>query len=112
MRLLFVCSYNRMRSPTAEVVFSSYPGVETMSAGTSPDAEAVVSADMIEWADVILVMEPAHRRRLNEMFGSQLKDKRVVVLGIPDRYAYMDPELVRILNAKVPRYVRLPDAAT
>ena len=112
MRLLFVCSYNRMRSPTAEVLFANHRGVETMSAGTSPDAEAVVSAEMIEWADVILVMEPAHRKRLNEMFKSQLRDKRIVVLDIPDRYEYMDPELVRILEAKVPRYVRLPGVGT
>lgn len=40
MRLLFVCSQNRLRSPTAEVVFSAYPGVEAISAGPgSPGTE-------------------------------------------------------------------------
>jgi predicted protein tyrosine phosphatase len=103
LHALFVCSYNRMRSPTAEVLFEDYAGVLTMSAGTSSDAEVVISATMIEWADVVLVMEPMHRTLLLERFGAQLKDKPLVVLGIPDLYAYMDPVLVRILREKVPR---------
>ena len=37
MRILFVCSENRLRSPTAEVIFSEYDGVEAVSAGTNPD---------------------------------------------------------------------------
>ncbi len=45
MKLLFGCSRNRLRSPTAEAVFSAYPGVEATSAETSPDAETPVSAD-------------------------------------------------------------------
>ena len=101
MRLLFVCSRNRRRSPTAETHFSAYPGVETLSAGTSPDAETTVSADLIEWADIIFVMEAAHRRRLMSAFRSQLRQKRLIVLGIPDRYRAMDPELLRLLEAKV-----------
>jgi len=34
--LLFLCSRNRLRSPTAEPVFADRPGVETASAGLSP----------------------------------------------------------------------------
>jgi predicted protein tyrosine phosphatase len=100
-KLLFVCSRNKLRSPTAEVAFSAYEGVEVFSAGTSPDAETPVSTDLIEWADVIFVMESVHRKRLNERFGALLSAKSVVVLGIPDKYKYMDPELVGILKEKV-----------
>lgn len=78
-----------------------------MSAGTSPDAENPVSADMIEWADVVLVMETVHRRKLNERFKSELQAKKIVVLDIADDYALMDPELVRILKVRVPRCVDL-----
>jgi predicted protein tyrosine phosphatase len=102
MRLLFVCSRNRLRSPTAERVFC---GVETLSAGTAPDAETPLTADLIEWADVILVMEPAHRTRVTRAFGRQVRGKRVVCLGIPDDYGYMQPELVRLLWERVPRSV-------
>lgn len=107
MKLLFVCSQNRLRSPTAEAVFSGYPGVETRSAGTNHDAESPISADLIEWADIVLVMEKSHKNKLTTKFKSDFKAKKLVVLEIPDEFEYMDPELVRILKAKVPRYVRL-----
>ena len=57
VRVLFVCSRNRRRSPTAEAVASAWPGVEAVSAGTAPDAEARVSGDLIRWADRIVVMD-------------------------------------------------------
>jgi predicted protein tyrosine phosphatase len=107
MRLLFVCSRNRLRSPTAAAVFSSYPGVEALSAGTSPDAENPISAELIEWADVVLAMEKMHRRKLNERFKAKFKAKKIVVLDIPDDYSFMDSDLVRILKVKVPRWVDL-----
>ncbi|MGA9669287.1 MAG: low molecular weight protein tyrosine phosphatase family protein [Terracidiphilus sp.] len=105
MKLLFVCSRNRLRSPTAEAVFSAYDGIEALSAGTSPDAENPVSTELIEWADLVFAMESVHRRRLQKQFGSRLRAKRVVVLGIPDNYKYMEPELVRILEGAVAPYL-------
>ena len=101
MNLLFVCSRNRIRSPTAEAIFSAYDGIEALSAGTSPDAANPVSADLIEWADLVFAMERVHKRKLQEKFKSQLRAKRVIVLGVPDNYKYMDPELVRILESAV-----------
>ncbi len=41
--VLFVCSQNRLRIPTAEQLFADWPGVETASAGLKPDAETPVS---------------------------------------------------------------------
>lgn len=107
-RLLFVCSQNRLRSPTAEVVFSRYEGIEAISAGTNNDAETPVSGDLIDWADIIFVMEKAHRNRITQRFKALLRDKRIVVLGIPDNYVFMDDELVRLLEARVPRHLRVP----
>jgi predicted protein tyrosine phosphatase len=54
--LLFLCARNRLRSPTAERVFHSRPGVETASAGLAPDAEEPVTPDHLDWADLIFVM--------------------------------------------------------
>lgn len=104
-RLLFLCSRNRLRSPTAEAVFAAYPEVETDSAGLSPDAELRLSAEQVEWADLILVMEAGHRERLKKMFGSLLGGKRVVVLGIPDNFEYMDPALVELLKVRCAPYL-------
>lgn len=103
--VLFVCGKNRLRSPTAEQVFADWPGVETASAGTSHDADCPVSADLIAWADSVLVMEASHRAKIAARFRPQLRGKRVAVLGIPDQYAYMAPELVQLLQQKVPRYL-------
>lgn len=55
--ILFVCSQNRLRSPTAERVFYGLSGIEVRSAGTERDAENVISRDDLEWADMIFVME-------------------------------------------------------
>ncbi|RQT07466.1 low molecular weight protein tyrosine phosphatase family protein [Burkholderia contaminans] len=99
-RALFICSRNRLRSPTAEAVFAAWPGVETDSAGLAPDADTRVSAEQLDWADVVFVMERAHKARLAAQFGAHLRDKKIVCLDIPDRYAYMQPELVTLLERK------------
>lgn len=106
MNVLFICSQNRLRSPTAERVFSGVEGLETASAGLNNDAETTVTGDLLEWADVIFVMEQKHRSRLNKRFGDQLRGKDVIVLGIPDEFGYMDPELVEMLERRVGPHVR------
>jgi|SRR5665213_2299661 len=104
-RVLFVCGRNRARSPTAESLFGGYPDIETASAGTSPDADTPLSSELIEWADIIFVMELVHWRKLSTQFRASLKNKRVVCLDIPDKYDFMDPELVRVLKAKTARFL-------
>ncbi|GAB5536159.1 MAG: low molecular weight protein tyrosine phosphatase family protein [Rubricoccaceae bacterium] len=100
-RVLFVCSRNRLRSPTAEAVFASSKGVQVVSAGTARDAEERVSLDLVEWADLIVAMEARHRRQLVKRFGSELRDTQIAVLGIPDDYTFMDPDLVTLLRQRV-----------
>ena len=100
LRVLFLCSRNRLRSPTAEQVFREWPGVEVDSAGLAPDADTPLAAEHVDWAELIVVMENAHRRRLQSRHGAQLKSKRVVVLGISDDYAFMQPELIELLLRK------------
>jgi len=103
--ILFLCSQNKLRSPTAEAVFAGHPGVEVDSAGLNNDAVVPLSEEQVRWADLILVMEAAHRSRLNRKFKSALAGKRVAVLGIPDDYDFMDPALVRLLKARCARYL-------
>jgi predicted protein tyrosine phosphatase len=105
LRILFVCSQNRLRSPTAEAVFQSWPGIEVASAGTNHDATVPVDAELLAWADLILVMERAHRTRLQKRFRAHLGGKRIVSLEIPDDYDYMEPALVARLLAIVPRHL-------
>ncbi len=104
--VLFLCSRNRLRSPTAEAVFAGHPAVEVDSAGLNHDAEVPLSEEQVAWADLILVMEKIHRSRLNRMFGKALAGKRVVVLNIPDDYDYMDPVLIQLLKQRCAPYIR------
>jgi predicted protein tyrosine phosphatase len=94
-----------LRSPTAETIFTTHPEVEVDSAGLNEDAVVPLSPEQIEWADLILVMEKAHRIKLSKKFRKYLGGKRVVVLGIPDEYGYMDPKLVELLKRKCAGYI-------
>ena len=104
-KLLFLCSQNKLRSPTAEAIFADVAGVEVDSAGLNNDAVVPLGGEQLEWADLVLVMEVVHRERLNRKFREFLGGKRIVVLGIPDDYAYMDPELIEILWSKCRMYL-------
>ena len=106
-RVLFICSRNRLRSPTAERIFSAVPGVETDSAGLASDADCPLSSDQIDWADVICVMEKRHRLQLTQRFKRYLSGKKVVCLDIQDNYQFMQPELVSLLEKRVPPHLRL-----
>jgi predicted protein tyrosine phosphatase len=99
--VLFICSQNRLRSPTAEQIFSGKPGFEVASAGLNPEAEVRVSPELLNWADVIFVMEKRHKSKLAKQFRPHLREKRIICLDIPDLFDYMSPELVRLLESKV-----------
>ena len=105
-RALFICSQNRLRSPTAEQVFASWPGVDTDSAGLGGDASVPLSPEQLAWATIVFVMEKAHRRRLGERFRAHLNGKKVICLDIPDNYSYMQPELISILESKAGKFLR------
>ncbi len=102
-----MCSKNRLRSPTAEAVFSEYEGIDAIGAGTNADADTPVSGDLIDWADLIFVMENTHKSKISKKYQRLLKSKRVVVLEIPDIYGCMQPELIQLLKRKVSQFVHL-----
>ena len=103
--VFFVRSQNRLRSPTAEQVFSHRDDLEVDSAGTNHDAENPLTTELVAWADMIFVMEKAHRDKLQRRFRTALGGKRVICLDIPDDYRFMQPELVRLLEARVGRHL-------
>jgi len=103
--VLFVCSQNRLRSPTAEQVFASHPDLEVASAGTNHDAENPLTPELVRWADIIFVMEKSHRNKLQKRFKADLQRARVICLDIPDEYEFIDEGLVRLLRAKVSRFL-------
>jgi predicted protein tyrosine phosphatase len=110
IHLLFVCSRNRWRSPTAEAVWRREPGIAVRSAGTSASARHVITEADIRWADVIFVMEHTHRSRMRKTWREVLNDTPIHVLGIPDQYGYMDDELVQMLRDSVAAFLDMPEA--
>jgi predicted protein tyrosine phosphatase len=95
----------RRDCPTAEDLFRTWPGVQVASAGLKADVDEILTAEDLEWADLVLVMEKRHKQELSRRFMSSLRDTPVAVLGIPDDYDYMAPELVELLLRKVPPYL-------
>jgi len=50
-------------------------------------------------------MEKAHRSKLQRRFREALAGTRVICLDIPDDYAFLQPELVSLLEIKVSRHL-------
>jgi predicted protein tyrosine phosphatase len=87
-------------------VFSGRDDVEAASAGLAPDAYEIVTAEILEWADMIVVMEKVHRARLQRRFASHIGHAGIVCLDIPDRYDFMEEALVRRLETAVSPLLR------
>ncbi len=105
MKLLFVCSKNQLRSPTAEHIFSQINGIEALSAGTEKDADVPLDEELIEWAEYIFVMEKTHERKVREKFKKQINNQKIICLNIKDDFKYMDSELIKILKSKLEKYL-------
>jgi len=95
--LLFICSRNQWRSPTAEKIFKQ-KGFSARSAGTSPNARNSISISDVKWADIILVMEKKHKNRVIAKFTRLVEHKPIHILDIPDDYKFMDIELISHLE--------------
>ena len=103
--LLFICSKNKWRSPTAELLFKNHAIHHARSAGTSDKARIRVNQKTINWVDLIFVMERKHQQILKQKFGASLATKLIVVLAIKDDYQFNDPELIRILKIALYEYL-------
>ena len=101
--ILFVCSKNQWRSPTAQLLFKNNQQHIAKSAGTSSKARIKVNQKLIDWADVIFVMERKHKELLEKNFGSNRK--KIKGLNIEDNYQFGDPELIEILKAQLAKYL-------
>ena len=109
MKVLFVCTQNLLRSPTAEALYRERPGLEVRSAGIAPDARVPVTEELLQWAETTFAMDEGHRLYLQTHFFSAWGGaKRIVCLDVPDIFHYMDPELVLILTEKLRPYLGEP----
>jgi predicted protein tyrosine phosphatase len=103
--ILFICSKNQWRSPTAELLFKNHPVYQARSAGTGQQARTRVNEKLINWADIVFVMEQRHKQILKQNFWSAISKKTIVVLDIEDNYRFNDPELVVALKTALAQYL-------
>lgn len=101
MRILFLCSRDHWRSPTAEAVYQNDPRMEVRSAGVSASARRRVTERLLLWTDLVLVMEHWQKKRLREDFSGIFPDLCIEVLDIPDDYEFMDPCLIEMIRQRV-----------
>ncbi len=94
--LLFICSKNQWRSPTAELLFKGHQLHNARSAGTSDKARIKLNQKLMDWANAVFVMEYKHRDIVKQQFYDH--QKKIIVLNIPDDYQFNDPELIEILK--------------
>ena len=106
MNVLFICSKNQWRSRTAETIFQNEDKIKVKSAGTSKTARIRITERLIDWSDIIFVMEDKHKKRLVELYGNLIEPKEIIVLGIPDEYEYMDEELIDELKDSISFYLK------
>ena len=97
--ILFVCSKNQWRSPTAEAIYRNDARVVVRSRGTSRAAVQTISKKDLLWAELVLVMENKHRSRLLSDFPGETKFLAIHVLHIPDEYTYMDAVLIELIRS-------------
>jgi predicted protein tyrosine phosphatase len=103
IKILFVCTANRMRSRTAEQLYRNDRRFSVKSAGTGFFAQRVIDEDLVSWADHIIVMERYHEEKIRRKFTKQRDRMKIHCLGIPDIYYFMDPALVSIIQERFER---------
>jgi predicted protein tyrosine phosphatase len=103
-KILFVCSANIDRSPTAENLFKNQAGLEVKSAGVSKTAFKELTPEMIDWADKIFAMDGGVKRKIKVMLpsGSSVK---LVSLGIGDFYGRNSDELKKHILSSLDDYL-------
>jgi len=104
-KVLFVCTANIDRSPTAEDLLKGKDGFEVISAGTWANAQKSISENLIDWADLILVMEERHKEAVLTLKPEF--EKKIIVLDIPDIYLRDDSKLVKLLKTKLSYYLNI-----
>ena len=100
VKILFICTMNKIRSLSAEHVYQHDPRFEVKSAGTDDFAHCPVQESHLSWADRVIVMEDFHRIKLKRQFPDFFPSLTICSLDIPDAYKYMEPALVKTLQEK------------
>jgi len=105
LTVLFVCSKNQWRSPTAEAIYRDDDRISVRSQHTARAAAQTVRSSDIAWAGAFLVMEDNRRQRILADLARESKFNTVHILDITDGYQCMDAELVELIKSAPSRII-------
>ena len=103
--ILFICNANQNRSPTAEAIYKNDKRYSVKSAGIWEGSENLLTEELLEWSDIVFVMERVQKEYIEERFPRQYRSKLIVCLNIPDVYYYMDSKLVELIKERTKGYI-------
>jgi len=114
MNILFVCTHHVARSPTAAALFNDLAGASSRhrvrSVGLAAAASRRLTTRELAWADVVVVMEPAHQTLIARRWPQQ--GAKVRLLGVPDDYDPDEPDLRALLMPKLSALLAELDAVS
>jgi predicted protein tyrosine phosphatase len=102
-RVLCLCSAGLLRSPTIAWILGNN-GYNTRSAGVHDYALIPVDDVLIHWADIVVCADQEHA----DMLLQKHKPKTLVVLGIPDYYAFRHPTLIKLVTKALQEHNLIP----
>lgn len=111
LRVLFVCTQNKVRSLTAEHLYSVRPDLKVKSCGTANFAANQLTPELMQWAEIIFVFDQSQVDAIDQRFDLKSLDKPVVNLGMADIYKYKSDALVLKLVARLDPYLGRPNAS-
>lgn len=98
--ILVVCGRNKRRSRTAEFIFKNDSRFNIKSAGLSGKSEVVISEKLINWSDIIFVMDNGQRNRIQSQYR-ELSLPKIENLEIEDIFEYKDQVLIEMLEKRI-----------
>jgi predicted protein tyrosine phosphatase len=97
LNLLFVCGRNEQRSPTFETWFkNNMYQYDVKSAGISCYSHVMLTKELLEWADVVYVMDLKQEMFIARKFPEFLG--KVIVVGCDDDYQRESSQLFKLIE--------------
>lgn len=111
-KLLFICTENLQRSPTAEELINTsqeFSNFTARSAGTSPLAKNQITKEIIDWSDTIFILNEKYDKHKTILLKKFPNTKKPIIdLDIRDVYLKNDPELINKLKNKLINLLKEP----
>ena len=110
LRVLFVCTQNKVRSLTAEHLYRERPDLDVRSCGTAAFAKNQLTEEVMKWADMVFIFDELQAEAIEKKFGKDAFGKEIISLGLADVYQYKSESLILKLTAKIEPYLGRPNA--